>query len=139
MDAVGSRGTACLSLAFADEAEGRWATEGECDVAVYMRDQLHVIECKTGKYQRRTDHVKGVDRDTVKGAKDLKEKLVGPFGTCAIWNLRPVLPEHAGFVAQVAGEASKGRIPLWTGPDGRASAQALWARLVAETEPPSQD
>ncbi len=92
----------------------------EMDVAIFYRDQLHVVECKTALYKARDTDVSGLDyRAAIGKLNNIKRNWVGPFGTAAILNLREPPTEAAKrrHFESLAEEARRGSVVLWCGHD----------------------
>jgi hypothetical protein len=93
-DALASLGAGIhLGLILGDAHDGRprqGEQDLEIDVAIFCGDQLHAIECKTGKpggLQQELDHLAHV-----------KDSVLGPYGNAWLWRARE-LPSAGGAEA----------------------------------------
>jgi len=89
-------------------------TMRELDVAVLCRDQLHVIECKTGRFQK-DELENGVGQDEFNKLSTIKREIAGPFSTVALANPRLPDTHPARYFNDLKERAAKQEIMLWVG------------------------
>jgi hypothetical protein len=104
-------------------------TVRELDVVIAWRDQLHVIECKTGTYKKKEDKRDGIDGATVDRLSALR-RLTGPRGTVALAASRHAdEPAHKETVEDLRQRASRDAVQFWVGRECQGELLKLAERL----------
>lgn len=103
-------------------ASQRWH---EIDLALYVGNQLHIIECKTSALSSSAGQ-EGLGQDVLNKLSAHKKNLVGPKGTVALIHPAP-LPDKQALIDKANAEDIK----LWFGAEGLSALEQWLQRLVS--------